>query len=77
MNGGVATCPKCGNTDLVTYSTKYPKIKRQRYFGAIKDWRGEWVKCIRGYTDWNTTYLICAKCHTKMSLEVKIRMRVE
>ena len=77
MKGGIPTCPKCGNTELVTYGTAYPNIRRQRYFGSVRNWRGEWVKCVRGYSDWQTYYKVCPKCRTKMTLEMKMRMRVE
>ena len=77
MSGGKETCPKCGNTDLVMYGKRYPNMRRQRYFWDVKNWRGEWVKCIKGYTDWQTYYFVCPKCRTKMTLEMKMRMRVE
>ena len=59
-------CPRCRSSDIMVYDTRYPKIRRQRYFAEYRS----------GYTETQIYYCVCKECKSSFSIDTKVRVRV-
>ena len=50
----------------MVYDTRYPKIRRQRYFAEYRS----------GYTETQIYYCVCKECKSSFSIDTKVRVRV-